>query len=127
MINENDTTATDEIRFGDNDVLAAQVAIMLGAGVLVLLTDQDGLYTSDPDMIPKPAGSEARSSARARRVDVECASQRGVGGMQGKVAAALMAAGADVPRSSPTARDLASSPAPSSASHRDGRQAPAGR
>jgi hypothetical protein len=42
VVNENDTTATDEIRFGDNDVLAAQVAIMLRADLLVLLTDQDG-------------------------------------------------------------------------------------
>ena len=48
VVNENDTTATDEIRFGDNDVLAAQVAIMLRADLLVLLTDQDGLYTMDP-------------------------------------------------------------------------------
>ena len=52
VVNENDTTATDEIRFGDNDVLAAQVAIMLRADMLVLLTDQDGLYTSDPRRDP---------------------------------------------------------------------------
>ena len=48
VVNENDTTATDEIRFGDNDVLAAQVAIVLRADLLVLLTDQDGLYTHGP-------------------------------------------------------------------------------
>src|SRR5919205_448470 len=48
VINENDTTATDEITFGDNDFLAAQVAIMLEARLLVLLTDQTGLYTKDP-------------------------------------------------------------------------------
>src|SRR5688572_26199637 len=48
VVNENDTTATDEITFGDNDFLAAQVAIMLEARLLVLLTDQAGLYTSDP-------------------------------------------------------------------------------
>lgn len=48
MANENDTTATDEIRFGDNDVLAAQIAIMLRADHLVLLTDQEGLFTKDP-------------------------------------------------------------------------------
>src|SRR5262245_48626803 len=48
VINENDTTATDEITFGDNDFLAAQVAIMLEARLLVLLTDQQGLYTRDP-------------------------------------------------------------------------------
>ncbi|MDE0530977.1 MAG: glutamate 5-kinase [Albidovulum sp.] len=48
IINENDTVATDEIRFGDNDRLAAQVAVMSGADVLVLLSDIDGLYSSDP-------------------------------------------------------------------------------
>src|SRR5262249_48654891 len=48
VVNENDTTATDEITFGDNDFLAAQVAIMLEARLLVLLTDQAGLYTRDP-------------------------------------------------------------------------------
>lgn len=48
IINENDTVATDEIRFGDNDRLAARVALMADADVLVLLSDVDGLYTSDP-------------------------------------------------------------------------------
>jgi glutamate 5-kinase len=48
VINENDTVATDEIRFGDNDRLAARVAAMLSADVLVLLSDIDGLYTGDP-------------------------------------------------------------------------------
>src|SRR5947207_4854703 len=47
-LNESDTTATDEITFGDNDFLAAQVAILLEARLLVLLTDQAGLYTNDP-------------------------------------------------------------------------------
>jgi glutamate 5-kinase len=48
IVNENDTVATDEIRFGDNDRLAAQVAAMAGADVVVLLSDVDGLYTADP-------------------------------------------------------------------------------
>jgi glutamate 5-kinase len=48
VINENDTVATDEIRFGDNDRLAARVAAMVSADVLVLLSDIDGLYTGDP-------------------------------------------------------------------------------
>lgn len=48
VINENDTVATDEIRFGDNDRLAARVAQMIGADTLVLLSDVDGLYTADP-------------------------------------------------------------------------------
>jgi glutamate 5-kinase len=97
IVNENDTTATDELRFGDNDVLAAQVAIMLRANLLVLLTDQDGLYTADP-----------RADAGARLVELvthprELAalevggeSSRGAGGMRNKVAAAIMASAADV-------------------------------
>ena len=48
LINENDTVATDEIRFGDNDRLAARVAVMVSADLLILLSDIDGLYTVDP-------------------------------------------------------------------------------
>src|SRR6478736_10271256 len=48
IINENDTTATDEISFGDNDFLAAQVAILLDARLLVLLTNVDGVFSADP-------------------------------------------------------------------------------
>src|SRR5437773_10181410 len=48
VINENDTTTTDELSFGDNDFLAAQVAILLDADLLLLLTDTDGLYTAYP-------------------------------------------------------------------------------
>ena len=52
VINENDTTTTDDISFGDNDLLAAQVAILLGADRLVMLTDTDGLYSADPALDP---------------------------------------------------------------------------
>ena len=52
VINENDTTATDEISFGNNDFLAAQVAILLGAELLLLLTDAGGVYTGDPRTDP---------------------------------------------------------------------------
>ena len=52
VINENDTTTTDEISFGDNDFLAAQVAILIGADRLVLLTDIGGLYSADPRRDP---------------------------------------------------------------------------
>jgi glutamate 5-kinase len=97
VINENDTTATDEIRFGDNDVLAAQVAIMLRADLLVLLTDQDGLYTMDPR---KHGAAElvrrVADPGQLAALDVGDASRRGAGGMRGKTAAALMAAAADV-------------------------------
>src|SRR3712207_172294 len=53
VINENDTTTTDEISFGDNDFLAAQVAILVGADLLVLMTDKDGLFTADPRIDPQ--------------------------------------------------------------------------
>ena len=97
IINENDTTATDEIRFGDNDVLAAQVAIMLRADQLVLLTDRDGLYTADPDSDPTARLiARVEDPADLAGADVQANSRRGAGGMLGKVAAALMAAAADV-------------------------------
>ena len=57
VVNENDTVATDEIRFGDNDTLAALVANLIDADLLVILTDQDGLYDADP-----------RSNANARLI-----------------------------------------------------------
>ncbi|MEL7548102.1 MAG: glutamate 5-kinase [Pseudomonadota bacterium] len=95
VINENDTVATDEIRYGDNDRLAARVAQMIGADTLVLLSDIDGLYTADP-----------RSHAEARHVpEVTALSQDvldmagganadtgvGSGGMVTKLAAAQIA------------------------------------
>jgi glutamate 5-kinase len=52
IVNENDTIATDEIRYGDNDRLAANVAVMAGADVCVLLSDVDGLYTANPALDP---------------------------------------------------------------------------
>ena len=52
IVNENDTVATDEIRFGDNDRLAAQIAVTIGADVLVLLSDVDGLYSANPKTDP---------------------------------------------------------------------------
>jgi glutamate 5-kinase len=53
VINENDTVVTDEIKFGDNDTLAALVSNLVGADVLVILTDQEGLYTADPRKNPE--------------------------------------------------------------------------
>ncbi len=98
VVNENDTTATDEIRFGDNDVLAAQVAIMLRADLLVLLTDRDGLFTADPRRDPQARLIE-RLDDRADLVAPRCVERlRRPWGRRhaGKVAAALMAAAADV-------------------------------
>jgi glutamate 5-kinase len=66
IINENDTVATSEIRYGDNDRLAARVATMAGADLLVLMSDIDGLYTAPPAIsIPTPGFS--RPSTRSRR------------------------------------------------------------
>jgi glutamate 5-kinase len=93
VVNENDTTATDEITFGDNDFLAAQVAIMLETRLLVLLTDQTGLYTRDPrrhtDAEPV---AEVRSEAELAAYEIgEHTSPFGLGGMRSKVSAAGMA------------------------------------
>ena len=48
IVNENDTVATDEIKYGDNDRLAAQVSVTIGADLLILLSDVDGFYSSNP-------------------------------------------------------------------------------
>ena len=58
VVNENDTVATNEIRFGDNDRLSARVAVMASADQLILLSDVDGLYTADPGAIPRGAARE---------------------------------------------------------------------
>lgn len=93
VVNENDTTATDEITFGDNDFLAAQVAILLDARLLVLLTNIDGLFTADPALDPEARLiSEVADFAELETFDIgEHTSAFGSGGMQSKVAAAEMA------------------------------------
>jgi len=96
IVNENDTTATDEIGFGDNDVLAAQVAIMLRADLLLLLTDRDGLFTSDPQRDPGARPIAVLTSGDDLTGVRWSSTGRGAGGMSGKTAAALMAAGAGV-------------------------------
>ena len=93
VVNENDTTATDEITFGDNDFLAAQVAIMLEARLLVLLTDQTGLYTKDPRRHEDAAlVPEVNDESQLAGYEIgEHTSPFGLGGMRSKVAAAGMA------------------------------------
>ena len=93
VVNENDTTATDEITFGDNDFLAAQVAIMLEARLLVLLTDQTGLYTKDPRRsADAELVSEVNDESDLAAYEIgEHTSPFGLGGMRSKVAAAGMA------------------------------------
>ncbi len=92
IVNENDTVATDEIRFGDDDTLAGMVANLIEANTLVLLTDQRGLHTRDPHL----GDSEllAVTSASDSRLDEMAGSGRGIGrgGMVTKIAAARIAA-----------------------------------
>ncbi|MCU0277568.1 MAG: glutamate 5-kinase [Candidatus Nanopelagicales bacterium] len=98
IVNENDTVATDEIRFGDNDRLAALVAHVVQADGLVLLTDIDGLYDRPPDQ----EGAEPLATVGSPR-DLEGVglggrgSHLGRGGMVTKVQAALMASEAGIP------------------------------
>ena len=96
VINENDTVATAEIRYGDNDRLAARVAQMAGADCLILLSDIDGLYTANPNEDP-----DAEFIARVLEITpaIEAmaggtGSDMGSGGMQTKIAAAKIAVGA---------------------------------
>jgi glutamate 5-kinase len=99
VINENDTTTTDEISFGDNDFLAAQVAILIGADLLVLLTDTGGLYSADPRREPGARlVEEVRELEELERYDVGLStSPLGSGGMRSKVVAAEMATAAGIP------------------------------
>jgi len=99
VVNENDTTATDEITFGDNDFLAAQVAILLDARLLVLLTNTDGLYTADPSV---DGGAERIEQVTdfSELADLKIGDRTsafGSGGMRSKVAAAEMASEAGIP------------------------------
>ena len=95
VINENDTIATEEIRFGDNDRLAARVAAMIGADLLVLLSDIDGLYTGNPridataEFLPHIRDVDAKIEAMAGAPGAD-----GSGGMVTKLAAAKIALGA---------------------------------
>ena len=90
VVNENDATATDEISFGDNDTLAAQVAILVRAQLLVLLTSVEGVLDARCARVIAD-GSAARSAVFGP------ASAAGKGGMESKVAAAELAAAAGIP------------------------------
>lgn len=100
IVNENDTVATDEIEFGDNDTLSAIVAALIQADLLIILSDQDGLFTDDPRKNPDARlveeisyiSDELESMAKGAGTDI------GTGGMATKVSAARIAndAGADM-------------------------------
>jgi glutamate 5-kinase len=93
VINENDTVATSEIRYGDNDRLAARVAQMMSADCLVLLSDVDGLYTADPtrDSAAEFIPEVRRITPEIERMAGGAASAVGSGGMATKIAAAKIA------------------------------------
>ena len=99
IVNENDTVAVEELRFGDNDNLSALTATLIGADLLVVLTDVPGLYDRDPrqhrDAVLVPVAQPA--DARWTVVAGHSGSDRGTGGMASKLAAARTAAAAGIP------------------------------
>ena len=100
IVNENDTVAVDELRFGDNDRLAAIVSHLVGAGLLVILTDTTGLYAHDPRLVAEP---ELLSAVRHTDEVLDglrsggSVGTYGSGGVATKVAAARMAAFSGIP------------------------------
>jgi len=94
VVNENDATATDEITFGDNDALAAQVAVLLRARLLVLLTEVAGVYSHTPGT---PGAQLLGEGAEASGAVLGAPSPLGKGGMRSKVLAAELAAAAGIP------------------------------
>ncbi|MEO0486675.1 MAG: glutamate 5-kinase [Pseudomonadota bacterium] len=96
IVNENDTVATDEIRYGDNDRLAAQVAVTVGADQLILLSDVDGLYTGNPSLDPTATRLDQvdHITPEIEAMAGDAGSGLSKGGMKTKVMAAKMATGA---------------------------------
>ena len=99
VVNENDTVATAEIKFGDNDRLAALVAHLVRADLLVLLSDVDGLYDGDPSRPGTSRIAEVRGKQDLEGVQIGSSGKAGVGtgGMVTKVEAARIATGAGIP------------------------------
>ncbi len=99
IVNENDTVAVDELKFGDNDTLAARVASMLEADWLFLLTDVDRLYSADPRVVPDAKPIERVNDRELDRLEIATGSsttQWGTGGMMTKLNAARIATSAGV-------------------------------
>jgi glutamate 5-kinase len=97
IVNENDTVATNEIRFGDNDRLSALVSHLVGADALILLSDIDGLYDSDPRKGDARFIGEVAEPDDLDGVIAGRGSHLGTGGMESKLSAALLASDAGVP------------------------------
>lgn len=99
VINENDTITTDDLSFGDNDFLAAQVAVLVKAHKLLLLTETDGVFSANPSKVPnaRPLSTIADVESAFHTYDIsESTSSKGSGGMASKLRAAQMAATAGV-------------------------------
>lgn len=97
VINENDTTSTDEITFGDNDFLAALVSALLGARLLVLLTNTDGVFTADPREPGAELVGRIDDTGVLETISIGDSSTLGRGGMQSKIASARIASESGVP------------------------------
>lgn len=98
VVNENDTVTTEEIEFGDNDCLSAMVAVLSGADLLILLSDIDGLYDSDPRKNPDASFIPYVDDLEAAALMGEgsTGSSYGTGGMASKIEAAQIANGAGI-------------------------------
>jgi glutamate 5-kinase len=131
VVNENDTVATEEIRFGDNDRLAALVTHIVSADALLLLSDVDGVYDDDPAHGPASRVSDVRGDSDLAHVRLGATGKSsgvGRGGMATKVAAARIAAGAGVPTLLAHADDVGAALAGADVGtcfHPTGRRAPA--
>jgi len=98
VVNENDTVADEEIRVGDNDTLAARVAVLMRAGLVVLLSDIDGYYTADPRRHPDAARHRTIMWVTPEMVaEAEGAGHWGTGGMVTKLLAARICQEAGIP------------------------------
>ncbi|EGJ38541.1 glutamate 5-kinase [Streptococcus sanguinis SK355] len=99
IINENDTVAIEELKVGDNDTLSAQVAAMVQADLLVLLTDVDGLYTANPSTNPDARRLEKIEKISSELIEMAggAGTSNGTGGMLTKIKAATLATMSGVP------------------------------
>lgn len=97
IVNENDTTSTEELCFGDNDMLAAQVALLIRADLLILLTDTDGLYSANPHIDPNARLiREVTDFGELEEISTVSKGPLGRGGMASKVRAAKVASSGGV-------------------------------
>lgn len=96
IVNENDTVATEEIAFGDNDILSVQVSHLVGADLLVILSDVDGFYLKDGSRL-RTVESESEIEGKLVRHLQDTKKVKTVGGMRTKLKAARVAMGLDVP------------------------------